>query len=51
MSHSVIQKNHLKSDFMLIFGLIIAKLKSSIISKHPVDTLKKTLLRTKNESL
>ena len=36
MSHSVVQKNHLKSAFMLIFVWIIAKLKSSIISKHPV---------------
>ena len=36
MSHSVVQKNHLKSVFMLIFGWIIAKLKSSTISKHPV---------------
>ena len=36
MSHSVVQKNHLPSEFMSIYSWVMAKLLFSIFVKHPV---------------
>ena len=37
MSHSVVQKNHLPSEFMSIYNWVMAKLLFSFFVKHPVD--------------
>ena len=37
MSHSVVQKNHLPSEFMSIYKWVMAKFLFSIFVKHPVD--------------
>ena len=36
MSHSVVQKNHLPSEFMSIYSWVMAKLLFFIFVKHPV---------------